>query len=147
MRAIVLYYSALLICLAATANVQASLIVGSSLAEDMGEEEILDLTEESKASSSQTTNSQNSRPFPQLPVQESPYSQLVIYVGMLAAGNGGSMSRSSVPSVGGGNSATAISAVNFSLVDNTLVVWLSRANWLAIPMPPGGSLLRPPQVG
>lgn len=106
------------------------------------EEELLSSIEESKASATQAS----SRPS-QMPQEEKLPIRLNAYLGMLAAGDVGGMSgSSSLTSSGGGNLAVATSAKAVSLQDNALVVWLSRSDWLAIPMSPGGSLLRPPQV-
>jgi hypothetical protein len=147
-RTIVLFNAALLICLASTAKVQAS-IIAPPFADTIGDEEILSFVEESKASSAGASSSQTSRPAslpsPFLPKVSSIF-MLVMSSGMLAGGNGAGMTGSSVSSPGGGNIAVVISTGKFSLADSALVVWLSRSDWLAIPEPLGGSLLRPPQT-
>ena len=141
MRAIVLFQFAFLFCLSSAVGVKASLIVGPSITAEMVPENLIGASEVPRTSSSPETSNQT----PQPPEPETPYFKFLGSSCMLAGVNGGGMSGSGVPPMGGGNTTSAIPTKEISLVDHTMVVWLARADWLAIPMPPSGSLLRPPQ--
>lgn len=109
--------------------------------------DVLSAADESGATAASTGGSQDPGPsVPRVPFDEIRRLALAAYAGSLGSGNSSNMGGSSSPSFGSGSSTLAVASTTGFHVDDTLVGWLSQSGWLDIPMPPGTSLLRPPQA-
>ena len=110
---------------------------------EMSEEELISSLEEQETTSTHASSSQPAKVVPK-PEREDYQRRLVAYFGIAASDTGG-MSGSSISSSTSGTFSVAISANSEPLEDNALVVWLIRADWLAMPTQPNASLIKPPQ--
>ncbi len=139
----------ILICFAVTAiagDVCASIVVPSGVLE-LSAADVLSAAGESGATSASTGGSQDPGPStPRVPIDEIRRLALAAYAGSLGSGNSSNMGGSSSPSFGSGSSTLAVASTTGFLVDDAFVGWLSQSRWLDIPMPPGVTLLRPPQA-
>lgn len=142
------HLAAFLVCLAVTAvadDACASIVVPQSPFE-LSADDVLNAGAESGATSASKTGSDNSGPSTPLPDQEQILQLgLNAYAGPLGSGSSGSTGGSSPPSSGSYGGLVASSTSGFH-VDDALLGWLTQSKWLDIPMPPGISLLRPPQA-
>ena len=124
----------------------ASIVVPSGVLE-LSAADVLSAVGESEATSDSTSGSQDPGPSaPLVPFDEIRRLALAAYAGPLGSGNSSNMGGSSSPSFGSGSSTLAVASTSGFHVDDALVGWLSQSGWLDIPMPPGISLLRPPQA-
>lgn len=140
MRLLAFHFTMLLLCLACSASVQAS-IISPPLGGGFNEEELLSSLEESKATTQVSSRSSQPRLEEKLPIR------LNAFLGMFAAsGSSGMSDNSSQTTSSGGRLAVAIAAAEIFLQGNAMAVWLNGSDWLALPSLPGGSLLKPPQV-
>ena len=65
--------------------------------------------------------------------------------GLSGLSSTGSMAGVSLFSIGGGHGDLVFASATVFSVDDALLSWLTQTRWLNVPMPPGISLLRPPQ--
>ncbi len=139
----------ILICFAVAAIVGdacASIVVPKVVLE-LSAADVLSAAGESGATSASTGGSQDPGPSaPLVPFDEIRRLALAAYAGPLGSGNSSNMGGGSSPTFGGGGSTLAVASTTGLHVDDALVGWLSQSRWLDIPMPPGVSLLRPPQA-
>lgn len=141
--------TAILVCFAVAViagDACASIVVPKAPLE-LSADDVLSASGESGAtstsSSSESQDSDRSAPLPQL--DEIWRLGLAAYAGPIGSGSSSNMGGSSSPTFGSGSGLVAASNSGFQ-VDDALVGWLSQSRWLAIPVPPGVSLLRPPQA-
>ncbi len=139
----------ILICFAVTAiagDASASLVVPKVVLE-LSADDVLSAAGESGTTSASTSGSQDPGPSASLvPFDEIRRLALAAYAGSLGSGNSSNMGGSSSPSFGSGSNTLAVASITGLHVDDTLVGWLSQSRWQDISMPPGISLLRPPQA-
>lgn len=138
-----------LICfaIAVTAGDVCASIVVPEAALELSADDVLSAAGDSGATASTTSRSQvrgPSAPLPQL--EEIGHLGLVAYAGPLGSSNSSNMGGSSSPSFGSGSGTLAVTLTTSLQSDDALVGWLNQSRWLDIPMPPGVSLLRPPQA-
>ena len=145
----VLRLATILICFAVAAlagDACASIVVPSGVLE-LSADDVLSAAGSSGATSATTGGSQDPGPSAPLPQPEEIWHlALAAYAGPLGSGNSSNMGGSSSPTFGGGSGTLAVASTTSLHVDDALVGWLSQSRWLDIPMPPGVSLLRPPQA-
>ncbi len=138
----------ILICFAVAAiagEACASIVVPSGVLE-LSAADVLSAVGESGATSASTGGSQDPGPSaPLVPFDEIRRLALAAYAGPLGSGNSSNMGGSSSPTFSNGGDLVVASTSGLH-VDEALVGWLSQSRWLAIPMPPGVTLLRPPQA-
>jgi hypothetical protein len=136
-----------LVCFVFTAiagDVCASIIVPDVVLE-ISADDLLSATASSGAKSASTSGSQDSVPSAPLPRPEDIWNlDLSACAGPSGSGSSSGMGGSSSPTFGG--SDLVVACTSGFHVDDSLVGWLSQSRWLDIPMPPGVSLLRPPQA-
>lgn len=139
----------ILVCFAVTTiagNAFASIIV-PKVALKLSADDVSSASGEAGATSDSTSGSQDpdrSKPLPQ--PDEFWRLSLNAFAGPIGSGNSSNMGGSSSPSSGSGSGTLAVASTTGFHIDDALVGWLSESRWLDVPMPPGVSLLRPPQV-
>ena len=139
----------ILICfaVASTAGEACASIVVPKVVLELSAADVLSAVSESGATSASTSGSQDSVPSAPLHQPEEIWHLgLNAFAGPLGSGSSNNMGGGSSPTFGSGSSTLAVASTSGFHVDDVLVGWLRQSRSLAIPMPPGVTLLRPPQA-
>ena len=99
---------------------------------------------ESGATSTQTSGSRVPSPTQHAPIDEIRRLGLTSHAGPLGSGASSNMAGNGPLSFGSGE--LVVACTNGVYVDDVLLCWLRESRSLEIPMPPGATLLRPPQT-